>query len=1726
MRKGFTLVEVVVATGLLLLVGTALTTLLVRSETTARSSEAAEAAALFARTMALQAQNAPPDWLPQTEGASVPLTQTQIASILNQVPRTTFASPDLYEVRVTRNPPTPQGLASFTAEVCVRPAAGPVCVTTNLLLAASSAHVPPPQGVPVPPPSGRAVVLLSITGPNGGIANVSLAGQTYTRFELYTREVSPGTVTLTAENTADGRYTYTASPSRESATLSAGTSRSFSVTYTCATGAATFTAIPPPGYRDLPQGTVTLQPGGTDISRGGLVPYLAPQRYTVNARDVRSGSYTYSPRVSPASDFTITPCQTQSVTVTYAPVTGALRLGISKPQSMSANPRVRVTGPDPSLPQTLTESATLENLVPGQYGVSPEDILDNGVRFRGTTSPGNPTVQAGQTAAVQVDYAPVSAKLTIVLQAGGQGYPSPQVRLQGPRLNRNLGTYGTHSLDDLAPGDYTLRASPVQDNLYTYAPAPLERATTLVAGERKTTTLTYQPTTGALRVSVTGVPQGATPRVALNGTPLAFDGTGQATVPYLAPGTYTLLAENVSHGGYVYAPTSPTTSVSVAAGSLATQPITYARLNGTVTVTVSGLPTGVAPDVVLTLPNGSTRTVGQTGTTTFTGMPTGTYSLAAREVVANGITYQPTVSPASGTLTNGGNLNFSVTYQVLNGILSVTIDGLPGSVGANVSVTGPSGYAQTLVQRAQLSLPPGSYTVSAQPVSANLQTSYGALIYTFKPSPSTPQTVQVQAGNVASVRITYVKASGNVRLTVSNPSGSSAHVALTGPGGFSQTLVAPPGTNAFAFNDVPTGTYSASGQDVANGGYTYKATPVSGNVNQGEWLPLALTYSTATGALQVVVSAPQGVPAPTVRLLDDQRREVGQFSGARHTFSNLLPGSYQVVPDPVTDGAGFVYQANPVNTSVTAGQTARAQVSYVKQSAFVEVAISGLPTGASANVTLSSPRTTTLVVPGTVEVPLGTYTISVGTVNYGGYPYAGSATPASFNLSVPGSTQTVRVLYREASGSITLQVSGLPQRTSVDLTLTSGATNRTSTCSNGTCTFSRLPTGVYTLSAPGYTTNLYHYTPTANPTQYNLANPGDALSGTVVYTPATGAVEIAVSGPSSMPSPTVTLRDGQGNIVATYSGARTFSTGRLRPGTYTLVALTVTDGSGFTYVPSPASASLTVNAGQTASASITYTRQADILRLSVSGLPSSSATVRVNVSGPVNRQVVVGNTSGYDIALPPGRYTVTPEEYSPNGGTLYKSNPPSTVVTVTSGGVATASFTYTPQDGTLRLSVSGLPSSSATVRVNVSGPVNRQVVVGNTSGYDIALPPGRYTVTPEEYSPNGGTLYKSNPPSTVVTVTSGGVATASFTYTPQDGTLRLSVSGLPSSSATVRVNVSGPVNRQVVVGNTSGYDIALPPGRYTVTPEEYSPNGGTLYKSNPPSTVVTVTSGGVATASFTYTPQDGTLRLSVSGLPSSSATVRVNVSGPVNRQVVVGNTSGYDIALPPGRYTVTPEEYSPNGGTLYKSNPPSTVVTVTSGGVATASFTYTPQDGTLRLSVSGLPSSSATVRVNVSGPVNRQVVVGNTSGYDIALPPGRYTVTPEEYSPNGGTLYKSNPPSTVVTVTSGGVATASFTYWWQSNGTLRLSISGLPWGATVWVTVTGPRWYAKTFPVANGTYQLTDLTPGSYTIQGSDYSLGCIWVYRANPNPVTTTVRAGETAEASLNYYQNYSPCW
>ncbi len=69
---------------------------------------------------------------------------------------------------------------------------------------------------------------------------------------------------------------------------------------------------------------------------------------------------------------------------------------VNKAAGMAGSPTVRVSGPGLPSGKDITGTTTLENLVPGTYAVAPQDLLEDGVRFRGTASPANPAVEAGR----------------------------------------------------------------------------------------------------------------------------------------------------------------------------------------------------------------------------------------------------------------------------------------------------------------------------------------------------------------------------------------------------------------------------------------------------------------------------------------------------------------------------------------------------------------------------------------------------------------------------------------------------------------------------------------------------------------------------------------------------------------------------------------------------------------------------------------------------------------------------------------------------------------------------------------------------------------------------------------------------------------------------------------------------------------------------------------------------------------------------------------------------------------------------------------------------------------------------------------------------------------------------------------------------------------------------------------------------------------------------------
>lgn len=188
---------------------------------------------------------------------------------------------------------------------------------------------------------------------------------------------------------------------------------------------------------------------------------------------------------------------------------------------------------------------------------------------------------------------------------------------------------------------------------------------------------------------------------------------------------------------------------------------TGSRLN-TLTVSVSGLPTGTAANIRVTNSNGYSATV--SGTTTLASLANASYLVSASSVTVNGTSYTPSPTSQSVNLKNGASRTIAVSYAALptTGTLNVSISGLDATPAA-VAVSGPNGFARTLTASATLaSLAPGSYTVTSSNV-----TSTTGVIYTAAPA---TQTVSVTVGATSNAPVSYtvsgVTPGGDLNLQV------------------------------------------------------------------------------------------------------------------------------------------------------------------------------------------------------------------------------------------------------------------------------------------------------------------------------------------------------------------------------------------------------------------------------------------------------------------------------------------------------------------------------------------------------------------------------------------------------------------------------------------------------------------------------------------------------------------------------------------------------------------------------------------------------------------------------------------------------------------------------------------------------------------------------------------------------------------------------------------------
>lgn len=685
---------------------------------------------------------------------------------------------------------------------------------------------------------------------------------------------------------------------------------------------------------------------------------------------------------------------------------------------------------------------------------------------------------------------------------------------------------------------------------------------------------------------------------------------------------------------------------------------------------------------------------------------------------------------------------FHVTYTPANDRLGITVAGLSG-VQADVTVTGPQGYSHHLAATGTLSgLVDGTYTVAASNVTG------GGIVYV--PSPQT-QTVSVQGGQTGHATVTYAVQSGtagSLAITVSGvPSGDTASVSVTGPGGYASSV-----SSTTTLNALDPGSYSVTASDITESvsGDVYAAT-VTGSpadVQAGATRSVSVVYARVTAHLSIDVSGLPSGTSPSVDVTGPGGYATQVTSSGTTVLTGLRDGTYALTAHEVTAGSS-AYAASPSSESIplAVGQDGSATFGYSIQtssSGRLTVNVSGLVNGTAADVTVSGPggyaKTLTATTTLTGLTP-GNYALSVHDVTGTSYDYTGSANPGTVDVPSGGSA-TTDVTYHATTVAITVTVAGLSTGIAADITLTdpNGATHAVSQ----TVTLTHLPAGGYAIQPNDVDGPHYTWRGASDFTSLYL-NAGHTGTFHVTYQPNDGELVVNVSGLPSGLGGDVDVNSG-GILLSGYGGeTSSFSIPRLAPTTYGIVVHAVQDSSyRYSYnggINDPESLSATVQAGQTKTIDVTYTAETGNLFVTVDGGGGTFAP-DVTVTGSLQPGVMPDNFTKHVTTLGTTELKYAPqEEYTLTGtsgihGYPYTYDPLGTsqgeTLAVLAGRPTDVTFHYVPTDGALSIAWSGIPSGqsySATV-VDSNGASHHVTAFGGTSMSSTVayLPVGTATV--------------------------------------------------------------------------------------------------------------------------------------------------------------------------------------------------------------------------------------------------------------------------------------------------------------------------------------------------------------------------------------------------------------
>lgn len=1221
-----------------------------------------------------------------------------------------------------------------------------------------------------------------------------------------------------------------------------------------------------------------------------------------------------------------------------------------------------------------------------------------------------------------------------------------------------------------------------------------------------TASMNPNPATGAsvLSLSASSTAPLGTSTVTITGTSGTLKGTSSFTLGVFIP-TFAL-----STGG----------PVSLGQGSKATTAVIVNPeygFTGTVSLGLTGLPTGVTASVTpnpvtgtaqLTLTASSTAAVGKS-TVTITGT---SGSQTAKTALPLSIFAPSFTVAASGQVNLGVGSTATTTATVTPqygflGSVSLALSGLPSGVTASFSPN-PTTGSSIVVLTSSSTTAAGNYTVTLTGASGtrSAKTIFPLTIAAPAFTITSPGEVDLGAGT-STVAYPTVNPengfTGSVQMAISGlPSGVTAS--------FNPSRVT--GSTALTLTAAST---------AAAGSSTVTITGTSGAKTAKTTFPLKVAAPTFTIA-----------PIGSISLIQ------GQVTTANVSVNSLygFTGSVNLTASGLPAGVTAFFAPNPTNQGGTLTLTAASTATVGTTTVTVKGTWGSKTSSTTFPLMVAAPNFT-LGGPGQMLLAPGGTTTGQITV----FPETGFTGSVTLAISGLPSGVTASLSPNPTSGSSTLKLSAAS-------TAAQGTTTVTVTGSSGKSTATlKIPVQV---QAPEFTLS--------GPSQLTIS-PGGTASGSVYVNAVYGFAGMVKLVASGLPAG-VTATFSPNPVSGGYATLFLTATSTVAVGSKT-VTITGTSGSLTATTTFPLSVAtptftlsaptVTVNPGTVATASVYINWQNGVggnVNLSVSGLPggvtgsfapvstNSQSTLTLTAASTASRgqyNAVIKGTYGNQTATTLLNITVEPPSFS-----LTADQP----LQLGRGTSAGAPVNISPQNGfngTVHLSAAGLPagvtatfspnpaSQNSTITLTASSTAalgQYNATVTGTSGSETETAPISVTIFAPSFTLNG-----SGP----VSLNLGSSAQANVWISAQNGftgSVNFSVSGLPSG-------VTGsflptPATDQTVLTLVGGSSAAL--GQYNITvtgvsgsqtaktmiPLIISGNSFTLWSSG--------LSVGQGTSASTFVNVNATtalsypVQLTASGLPSG-------VTASFSPNPTTGN-SGLTLTATKtasvGEFNVTLTGVG--GGQKATTQIPVTVAvpsftvsgpyqpSLAQGGSYTSTVWISPQygfNGAVKLSLSGLPSGvTASFTPNPATSQSTMTLMATS-----AVTPGQYNVT---LIGTSGTQTAKSPftlsigaPSFTISDNGGvslgqGTSTTTNVYVSSSFGfvnAVTLSISGLPTGvtgsfspnpttgqSTLTLTATsaaGAGIYQATIRGTSG--KTTATTPLSITVGAPSFYLNC-----------------------------------